>query len=239
MTSKHITNCPCCFKVFKKKACYEKHIFTCERTNADKPIPTQQQLYDMIQNITEKYNAIQTELETIKSKLNITNKKLNVLTWLNENKLENTMDFISLIKSVKIDESALNMIFEKGFVDGVFEIINAHFQSHQTYQFIKCFQQKKNIIHIFQNNQWQILSNEDFVKLMNEINMKIFATFNEYRETNNDNLKLDEFQTIFNNNFQKILCVNIPFCTRCVRIKNKLYNEFNECFKTLIEFTLE
>ena len=24
MTSKHIINCPCCFKTFKKKGCYEK-----------------------------------------------------------------------------------------------------------------------------------------------------------------------------------------------------------------------
>lgn len=242
MTSKHIINCPCCFKVFKKTACYEKHIFTCERTNTDKAVvvPNQQQLYDLIQNITEKYNLLQTELETIKSNLNLKNKKLNVLTWLNENERNhNNIEFTIIIKAVKIDGSALNLIFEKGFVDGVFEIINNHFQLHHENLFLKCFQQKKNTIHIFHDNEWQVLSNEDFTKLLNEINMKIFAAFNEYRETNADKLKQDEFQTTFNNNFQKILCVNIPFASRCIRIKNKLFTEFNECFKTMIEFTLE
>ena len=41
MTSKHIIHCPSCFKTLKKKECYEKHIFKCQRLNEEKYlIPT-------------------------------------------------------------------------------------------------------------------------------------------------------------------------------------------------------
>ena len=48
----------------------------------------------------------------------------------------------------------------------------------------------------------------------------------------------DDFQVEFNNNFMTILCVNIPFESKCVRIKNKLFNELKENFKSIIEFEL-
>jgi hypothetical protein len=239
MTSKHIINCPCCFKIFKKKACYEKHIFSCERTHSDKPLPSSQQLYDMIQCITEKYNLIQSELETLKKHMNIKNKKLNVLDWLNEHDISNTIDFVNVIQSINIDEHALNCIFENGYIDGVFEIINNHFQIQCEKRFIKCFQQKKNIIYMFHGTQWQVLSNEEFVKVMNGVNIKIFAAFNEYRDANILKFDNDEFQIKFNNNFQKVLCANIAFETRCLRIKNKLYTEMNECFKSIIELQID
>ena len=35
MTTKHIINCPCCYKIFKKTGCYEKHILRCERTERE------------------------------------------------------------------------------------------------------------------------------------------------------------------------------------------------------------
>ena len=66
MTSKHIINCPGCFKIFKKAGCYEKHIFDCQRNN-DIINPNNKQLYAMITALTEKYNNVQNELDILKT----------------------------------------------------------------------------------------------------------------------------------------------------------------------------
>ena len=38
----------------------------------------------MIKSLTEKYNTVQSELENLKNKVGIQNKKINVLEWLNK-----------------------------------------------------------------------------------------------------------------------------------------------------------
>ena len=66
---------------------------------------------------------------------------------------------------------------------------------------------------------------------MNDLNVKVFAAFNCYREANKDKLEQDEFQTIFANNLNKLICNNISVDQQCIRIKNKLYGEFNGMFQ--------
>ena len=254
MTTKHIINCPCCYKIFKKTGCYEKHILRCERTDREmggfrggvdghNNGPSNRQLYDMIQTITEKYNQVQSELESLKRQINVKNKKLDVISWLNENsEPDKNVDFLEVFQSIYIDQYQLDIIFEKGLIDGMFEIIKNHFQMKQEQtqkNCMKCFQQKKNIIYICQEGIWQMLSINDFSKMIDELNVKIFAAFNQYRLTNTDKLDQDEFQTTFTNNLNKLLCSNISFDQRCIRIKNKLFVEFNECFKTIVEYQIE
>ena len=259
MTTKHIINCPCCYKIFKKKGCYEKHILRCERTERElcglgglggvgglsgghNNGPSNRQLYEMIQTITEKYNQVQSELESLKRQINVKNKKLDVISWLNENsEPDKNLDFIEVFQSIYIDQSQLDIIFEKGLIEGMFEIIKNHFQmkQEQTQKTgMKCFQQKKNTIYVCRDGTWQMLALDDFSKMIDELNVKIFAAFNQYRLTNTDKLDQDEFQTTFTNNLNKLLCSNISFDQRCIRIKNKLFVEFNECFKTIVEYQI-
>lgn len=253
MTTKHIINCPCCYKFFKKKESYEKHIFRCERTArelggvgrddvGDNNGPSNQQLYDMVQTITKKYNQVQSELESIKRQINAKNKKLDVISWLNENsEPDKNLDFIEVFQSIYIDQCQLDVIFEKGLIDGMFELIKNQFQMKQEQtqkNCMRCFQQKKNIIYICHDGNWQMLAIEHLSKMIDELNVKIFAAFNQYRIANTDKLDQDEFQTTFTNNLNKLLCSNISFDQRCIRIKNKLFVEFNECFKTIVEYQI-
>ena len=129
MASKHIVNCPCCFQVFKKKGCYEKHILYCQQSftnkNANFPEPNIRQLYDMITTLTEKYNNVQTELETLKRHINIKNKRLDVLSWLNEQAVPIT-NWSRCMDNFTVSVSDLECIFTKGFIDGIISIINHH-----------------------------------------------------------------------------------------------------------------
>jgi len=247
MTSKHIIHCPSCFKTLKKKECYEKHIFKCQRLHEENT-PAPNQLYEMIKSLTEKYNTVQSELENLKNKMSIQNKKLNILEWLNNQDTKNNPQLLwsKFINNMEITLSNLELIFKKGLIDGVFDILiqylhssdsNDSSESNDSNHVIKCFEQKKNIIYVFEE-EWKIMNNKAFEDIFKIIYQKILTSFEEYRIVNESKMNDDNFQVDFNNNFMTILCVNIPFESKCVRIKNKLFNELKENFTSIIEFEL-
>ena len=119
MSAKSIINCPYCCKIYKKKGCYENHIFNCQRKHDNiQKTPSTKDLFDLIQNLTLKYNNIQEELESVKSKLNTKYKKINILDWLNKNKDINC-NFSTLIDKLQLSKEDLQVIFDKGFINGI------------------------------------------------------------------------------------------------------------------------
>ena len=240
MASKHIVNCPCCFQVFKKKGCYEKHILYCQQSftnkNANFPEPNIRQLYDMITTLTEKYNNVQTELETLKRHINIKNKRLDVLSWLNEQSVPIT-NWSRCMDNFTVSVSDLECIFTKGFIDGIISIINHHLYQEENRDTIKCFEQKNNILYVF-DEQWKELTKDEFSVLFNDIYNKSLVAFDAYKNENMYRMKDDDFQTEYSNNFMKLICINLTPDAKCTRIKNKLYNEFKENFKTIVELDI-
>ena len=235
MTSKHIINCPSCFKSFKRAGCYEKHIFQCQRRNEEK-IPNNKELWDMITHLTEKYNTVQSELEYLKNKMGIQNKKIDVLEWLN--KLEKTNStWNEIIDNFEMKICDLDLIFQKGLIEGVVDIMIQHFQSFNSNDVIRCYEQKKNVFYVF-NGSWEILNKGDFENSYKTIYQKILSLFEEYKNLNENKMNDDEFQIEFNNNFVKILCVQTPFELQSVRIKNKIFDELKENFKSIIELEI-
>jgi len=222
MTSKHIINCPSCFKSFKRTGCYEKHIFQCQRRNEEK-VPNNKELWDMVTHLTEKYNTVQSELEFLKNKMGIQNKKIDVLEWLNKlEKPNNTWK--EIIDNFQMKLCDLELIFQKGLIDGVVDIMIQYFQSFNYNDVLRCYDQKKNVFYVF-NGSWEILNKCDFENSYKTIYQKILISFEEYKNVNGTKMNNDEFQIEFNNNFVKILCVQTPFELQSTRIKNKIFNE--------------
>ena len=242
MASKHITNCPCCFKIFKRQGCYEKHIFTCQRKQErddyqkqDK-LPNTKQLYEMITILTEKYNSVQSELENMKQHIRTKNKKIDVITWLNEQeKPEHSL--YSCIENMVITISDLESIFKNGFIDGSFEIINKYLEKEEVRETFRCFEQKKNIIYVF-DEEWNECKTDDFKKIFNVVYNKLMVTFDDYKMENECRMGDEQFQAEYCDNFMKLLCVDIPFEKKMTRIKNKIYTDYKESFKTITEMEI-
>ena len=235
MTSKHIINCPSCFKSFKRAGCYEKHIFQCQRRNEEK-IPNNKELWDMITHLTEKYNTVQSEMEYLKNKMGIQNKKIDVLEWLNKQEKPNNT-WKEIIENFEMKICDLDLIFQKGLIEGVVDIMIQYLQSFNSNDVIRCYEQKKNVFYVF-NGSWEILNKGDFENSYKTIYQKILSLFEEYKNLNENKMNDDEFQIEFNNNFVKILCVQTPFELQSVRIKNKIFDELKENFKSIIELEI-
>ena len=190
----------------------------------------------MITTLTEKYNTVQTELESLKRHINIKNKRLNVLSWLNEQPVPITT-WSRCMNNFTVSVTDLECIFKNGFIDGILAIINHYLYQPENRSTIKCFEQKNNIIYVF-DEQWKELTKDEFSVLFNDIYKKSLATFDVYKNENMYRMNNDDFQTEYSNNFMKLLCINLTPEAKCTRIKNKLYNEFKENFKTIVELDI-
>lgn len=238
MTSKHITTCPTCFKIFKRTGCYEKHIFVCQRTNEDAiKIPNTKELYQMVTTLIEKYNNVQTELECLKRHIYTKNRKLEVLPWLNEQEPPKCK-WSTCIDSLSLTTEDLHLIFKNGFMNGAFEIINKHLQSGENLSTIKCFEQKKNILYIF-DEKWEECGTDKFKTIFTVIYNKIMTRFDIYKNENNHRMENDEqFQIEYLNNYMKLVDINMSFESLCNRIKNKIYMEYKESFKSITSYDI-
>ena len=88
---------------------------------------------------------------------------------------------------------------------------------------IKCFEQKNNLLYIF-DNEWKLLDNKQLISLFTDIHKKVLNAFDEYKILNEDKMLNEDYQTEFNENFMKILCVDVSFEKQCNRFKSKLFN---------------
>jgi 3-oxoacyl-ACP reductase-like protein len=131
----------------------------------------------------------------------------------------------------------LNYIFKNGFIDGTIEIINQYLGNEYVRETFKCFEQKKNMIYVF-DEEWKECKTDDFNKIYNIIYNKMLVTFDVYKTENESKLRDERFQTEYSDNFMKLLCVNIPVGKKITRIKNKIYSEFKEHFKTITELEI-
>lgn len=236
MSSKQIINCPNCLKIYKKKGSYENHIFKCEReianTNNKESIP---KLFELIEKLIENQNQMQLEISNLKANLNRKNKKINVIDWLND-KEEIEGDFTEDWQNLKLTEEDLYIIFDKGFVKGIAEILNNNFIKLET---IKCFNEKKQIIYIFKNKKWQEINKEEWEEIIKKINSQILVLFKHYQDQNLEHLEDEGYHKRLNGYLSKILCVELTFEIKCNRIKNNIYNYLKVGFKNIIELQID
>jgi len=235
-----ILNCPNCFKVFKKKSFFEKHLSICERSKKydqkEEIIPSNKELYILVNRLFEENNKLRSELNYVKSKINIKYKKIDIETWLNKN-INNYECFFTFLNNF-IDDMQVNIIdslLEKGFINTIIEEIYAILFIENKY--IKCFKEFKNTIYIRTNEKWIILEDDILLDYIKKINVQIFYLLDLYTDTNKDKFKNnDSFQNYYNKNLKKIISNNLTFEQKTTKIKNKLYENFKEDLTEIVIF---
>ena len=175
------------------------------------------------------------ELENIKGNLNRKNKKLNVIEWLNE-KEEIKYDFTEDWNNLKLTEEDLFIIFDKGFVKGIAEILNNNFIKFET---VKCFNEKKQLIYIYKNKKWQEINKEEWEEIIKKVNSQLLVLFKNYQDENLEQLEDEGYHKRLNGYLSKILCVELTFEIKSNRIKTSVYNYLKVGFKNIFELQIE
>jgi len=216
--------CNYCFKEYSRKSFYNKHVLCCEIINNSKyenkmlreeqETPSIVDLYKVIKELTYNYNNIKKDLEEIKKHVYKTKKKKYLIEWLNESsKPKENID--SYIENITINVSDI--------VSSDFDnMLNSLF-TEKTDIPICCFDQKNNCIFVYDNETWDVCSQEKFKSIIDTINLKILRKVTDY-SLNNSNYYCKLIKYLMNDN----LDYN--------KVKKKIYNILKTNITNIIEY---
>ena len=196
--------CNYCFKEYTRKSFYKKHVACCEIINNSKKenrllreeddLPSQDQVFQVVKELVFNYEKLKKEMEEIKRHVYKTKRKMYLIDWLNNQKKLNK-NITDYINDVEINVSdVINNNMEK-----IFKLLFTEKENIPIY----CFDQKKNIIFIFEE-EWKICSDEKFVEIIDLLNSRILRMITNYNlESSNDYCNL--IKEIINNNDYKLI----------------------------------
>ena len=88
---------------------------------------------------------------------------------------------------------------------------------------IKCFTQKENILYIYDNGKWDIMSNELFDRLIMTLSKKLIGEFFLWQNENEDKLDNDAFAITHARNLKKVMGGSVSIEILSLRVKKELY----------------
>jgi len=228
--------CSYCGKEFTKKTSYKKHIIVCEilqdiskreksiLTEESTNIPTNLELYKVILELCSKQEKLENQIK----KLQNTQKKINVIDWLNKN-IVPEISYYEWIKHINIDNFVIDFLFEKSITDTLSFIINKHLYSSISLNPLFGFIQKTNLLYKYENHEmkWVKLTQEDFIYLLKNIEKILFKSMCTWQKENICLLQKDEYlETKFNNAMIKITsAIYDSESLVLTKVRTNLYNK--------------
>lgn len=179
--------CRYCSRKYQRKGPYEKHVNMCRILHiGDHPvendeIPTIKQMYELIQQLVVKNNALEKKVEKLtilnSRRLDIS-EKISILSKPDQS-------FAEWCDSIVLDRSHLNLIYEHGHVDGLMMILSQFISNT-----IRGFYQKDNLLYIY-DDKWRPITEKEYTEFIGGIKRQIINLAAKYRHE--DSLKVHEY----------------------------------------------
>lgn len=243
--------CIYCGKSYKNKNNLVKHSNLCELLNKTKiksvvedeeDIPSQNKMFQILLELGYKFNKLEEKVEELNKWVVKKKKKINVVEWLNTN-ITPEIKFDRLIEKIVIIEDDIKYLFEHTFVDTLNHIFSRNiYNFSETDNPIFAFVQKTNIFYIYENEniKWIELSNEVLIKFLNNVYMKLFRIFVQYKKDNSDKISQDEkYSILCDKTSVKIMYVDFKEETVLGKIKSNMYSRMKTDMKALVEYEFE
>ena len=255
--------CEYCGKGYKRRINLDKHSILCEivykakknNKRADKEteeidaeMPSQKQMYQIIQELSLKYDKLEAKMELMSKWVDKTKKKINVLDWLNSSSnLKPDLIFDNLADNITILESDLDLLFNGNFDNILNEIFTRNiYEKSESEISLFAFIQKTNTIYVYSRDistlesGWIELSREKFIYFLNKVHFKIVKTLSEWKKNNNEKLNNSEqLEEMYNKAKIKLMSIDFKHDTTLSKIKLSIYNKMKKDMKALIEYEFE
>ena len=202
--------CKYCFRNYKKKDNYEKHIVCCEffhrastkeydnEMDSYEKLPTPREMYQLLRETLYKCNKLEKELTKLKNTTFIKQRK-QIIEYLNQPKNEPTMNFIEWSKSINIDHEHLEIVFQDDLTEGIKECIKTVCEKKTTVLPIRSFSQKSNTLYFYHNSDenpdkysWKIMSNDDIDKFVSILSYKFLQEYMKFQRSIMDQIENDD-----------------------------------------------
>ena len=252
--------CITCGKGYKTRRNLEKHTILCELSynskkltsrnqekEEDDPLPSHRQMYQMLIELSQKYNRLDEKVDELNKWVIKKKKKINVLEWLNANIIPELV-FGNLAEKVIILDEDIEFMLNNTFNDTLNVIFSRSiYIIDEQNNPIFAFSQKANIFYIYDKIEddkenkcvWSELSKEKLVRFMCIVQMKIFKTFCEWKKKNQDMLSTDKMAILCDKATVKLMSQEFKQESTLSKIRSIMYNKMKTDMKALVEYEFE
>lgn len=219
-------NCPHCSRNFRRKHNFDKHVESCQfiiKKECDLnselentiDIPNYKDLYNFVMNVSLRVKKLEEENVKLKNKI----LKLDPLQWLKDNK-KCYINFDEWYKLIDVSDHlqiALNNDLNAAIVSALSNYITINSP-------IFSFDNKKNILYVYNNDTWIQLSFIACDLFLNHIANLFLVAFDKYLDSHlyltNDPKYIDTYI-----NYQNKIYGNSNIINRNQKIKSILYDK--------------
>ena len=209
----------------------------------DEPLPSQHRMYQMLIELSQKYNRLDEKVDELNKWVIKKKKKINVLEWLNANIIPELV-FENLVEKVIILDEDIEFMLNNTFNDTLNVIFsrNIYVIDEQTNP-IFAFSQKANIFYIYDKiddtSMWMELSREKLVRFMCIVQMKISKAFCEWKKKNQDMLNTDKMAILCDKATVKLMSQEFKQESTLSKIRSIMYSKMKTDMKALVEYEFE
>ena len=245
--SKTQLTCPCCFRKYKMKVYFDRHVSACSllhqtkkerddaiETRAD--TPDIRKLYEMVLALSEKNQALEAKVEELTKWANIRKKRLHVKEWLDEH-YQQIETFNSSIAEIQITDEQYDYVCKYDYIEGIIMIFKSLFSIDDEQSLsIKAFDQKDNTFFVKKQDGWAVLSTSELENMISTISKAVMNKFVEWQTKNKHRLHEDSYTDIYTSTLQKVIGGNFTREQSFARIRRGLYKYLKMNLKNVVQF---
>ena len=229
-------------------------------------IPSQRQLYIMLQELAFKYSVMETKMENMQKWTDKTKRKLNVLQWLNQQPAP-IITYAIWANNIQLLDEDITTLMEENVTYTLIKIMlrnltnpnpDPNLESEQTNQNqpIHCFNQKSNVFYIYtkskqdgekqdgekqEENEWRLFTTDQFSMLLHKIRGNMIGKLREwYKKHKQAIINDDNMGVLYSKTVSKLMTINFNQDSQTLsKIKMAVYNHLKLDLKKLIEYEFE
>jgi hypothetical protein len=226
--------CSFCQRNYQRKLYFDRHVITCQFLTQSKrekvlereelaDTPTVRELYSIIQMLAAKCNDLETKMSAIQKWAHITKQKLNITDWLNTT-YPNSVDYTEWFNTLKVDPTALEVLFETDYAEGVVRLLKKHLILSDERRPLRAFIGKENTFYIYRSQKWLLCDQDTFTKLMYLFDKEFMREFIAWQTKNKGKVSTDDsFSELYASNMKKVMGGSYSREQLYLRIKKELY----------------
>jgi hypothetical protein len=199
--------CNYCYKTWKLKLEYDKHIACCEyfhnlrktpqmESYAGK-IPTLAEVLKLVEHLATKVEKQEKEIARLKTCVNAKQKRV-ILDWLNSPSQTPLQSFEEWWHLIVVNHTHLQHVFKYDLTEGIKMAIETYLATYgKTRLPIRSFTQKQNLFYVYSTNDdktlsWKIMSNAELETMVIYLSQLFLREFLKWQKDNATDLEENE-----------------------------------------------
>lgn len=188
--------CTYCYRTYKKKDNYDKHLQCCEffyrsRTtttdeSAYEPLPSQRELFQLVKELAFRCDKMQKTIDHLTAN-HTTRQRKQIVDYLRDRAPQTNA--VEWCRNISITQKHLDAVFEGSIIDGIISAIKDNIHIVSLVPFCT-FTQKPNSIYIYNTlsgeenapPKWHIMTNEETDKIISILSYKFLQAFIQWQK---------------------------------------------------------